>query len=261
MKNSPNKIIFLLKKIAYFGVLFFLTFFCISFSIKNEAKIQNLKLSIVSKISPLLDVSGFALYPIKMLNKPENYTEERQKIELNLLEIQTKRDELLTKSLQNFNNIIFNLHLSKFNILVVSPSYYSSGGFLTDVIFAKNKELILEINQNSAVISEDGLYGRISVINQKSFTIIPIFNSASRIPVYAKNSKIYGIMSGDGAETIFIYPNEEATFIIDGEEVLTSGENNLIISEIPVGKISKQSNKIIIIPYAKTRPKMLGIIY
>ena len=111
--------------------------------------------------------------------------------------------------------------------------------------------------QNAIVVSNGGVFARIVSFDGYSLHAIPITNTTSSIPVYTQKSEIYGIASGDGIAVWFKYPTskeagEASKDFIDGEEVFTSTENNLVVSNIPFGMIKTQTDgRTKIVPYAK----------
>jgi cell shape-determining protein MreC len=150
--------------------------------------------------------------------------------------------------------------LDSLHLVIAKPEYYSSTGVLTDVVIVTQNNYEEEVSINSPIISNAGLFGRVTESDKNRFNILPIFHSSSRIPVYTKKSKIYGVALGNGFEIELIYLSENVNQIIEDEEVLTSGENNLLISDIPVGVIKIDGKRIKIKPFAEKRPQLLGII-
>lgn len=251
----------LLKSGFYFFILGFLVYFSITFSLKNREKVEGLRMGILTLINPFFNITDFALFPTKSVGlEDQSLIMQKLELETEFLKILNKREELLNNSLKSLQNTAFDLKLNRNKLVFFRPHYYSSSGFLTDVIFNKIELKNTELRPNLAVISGAGLYGRVHGVVQEKVSIVSIFNILSRIPVYTKTSKIYGLASGNGFEIIFSYPSNEIAKVVEGEEVFTSGENDLIIAEIPFGKIKKEGSRFIIEPFSPSRPEVLGII-
>jgi cell shape-determining protein MreC len=246
----------ILKKISYFISIFAIVVFGILSSIQKPEKIKEIQLKIINLYQPFSKLINYSASPILKLQSKQcnNY-------EPNIKEIFTQtinqKSIKIQKNIKNFNYIAKDL---KYDLILIKPIYYSSSGILTDVIFAKDTLLEGNVMINLPIISENGLFGRISAINKDSISIITIFNEFSNIPVYTEKSSIYGIASGNGSDINFIYPSDDGEKLIDGEVVFTSKENNLITAEIPVGTIKKEQKDYKIIPFANQRTQILGII-
>ena len=261
-KTNSNSLYFvsILKVVCYYFVLIILLYLSFNVSSKNKLFAQDLKNEILWFFNPLLKATSLPFNAIELLQKKENLEIEKIEIERSFLNLQIEKANIANLELSNFKQAINFLKLEKFSLIFFSPKYYSSTGLLTDVIFNANAQEVQGVKVNSAVISSGGLYGRVANINKDNISIISIFNLNSRIPVYTKSSNIYGLASGSGFEIYLTYPNDTFANLIDGEEVWTSGENGLIISEIPLGTLKKVDEKYTIIPFVKTRPLILGII-
>lgn len=249
------------KIICYYIVLIILTYSSLNFSIKKKNFIQILKGQVFWAINPFLKTASMPFDFINGLQNKNHLETEKSNINQAFLNVQIEKVNLEINELYNFKKAIILFKLEKFDLIFFNPKYYSSLGLLTDVIFlSEDEEKAKNIKINSAVIASGGIYGRISNINNNQISVISIFNINSRIPVYTKTSNIFGVAFGNGFEIYFTYPNETLDSLIDGEEVWTSGENDLIISEIPFGTLKKIDNKYVIIPFVKTRPNILGVI-
>ena len=261
-KTNSNSLYFvnIFKVVCYYFVLIILLYSSFNISSKNKSLTQNIKSEILWLLNPLIKVTSLPLNAIGLLQKKESLENQKIEIEQSFLNLQMEKANIANLELSNFKQAINFLKLEKFSLIFFSPKYYSSTGLLTDVIFNVKTQELQGVKLNAAVISSGGLYGRVTSINKNNISIISIFNLNSRIPVYTKSSNIYGLASGSGFEIYFTYPNDTFANLIDGEEVWTSGENGLIISEIPFGTLKKIDNKYTIIPFVKTRPLVLGII-
>lgn len=255
MKNNST-VIHYIKKILYFGTLFLITTLCIFFSGKNQEITKQIQLQLIGIYSPFVKTLNFTLKPILFFeNKKSN--DYNLEIENTFKEVILNKTNALSSNIHNFNYVA---KKQKYSIFLIKPTYYSSSGILTDIIFAKNKLIHNNLSVNLPVISPEGLFGRIASIDKKNILVVTIFNEFSNIPVYTKQSNIYGIASGTGTQIHFTHPYLDKNNFVEGELVLTSGENNLITSEIPVGVIKINKDAIVIKPFAKKRVPILGII-
>ncbi len=247
------------KKIFYFTVVLCLALFQIVFSAKMSESLTNIRANLIQIYSPFIKTASFVFYPFTPKEDASQKEEVRDRISNNLLEIVLEREELINTSFKKFKQLTKNLEFIKFDLLFISPNYYSTN-FLTDVVFANLKQSDESIKQNMLILSEDGLFGRVALSEGGFVSIVSMFDENSRIPVKTKKSNIFGLAFGSGFELEFIYPNGTTEKIEEGEEVLTSNENNLTLEGIPVGRIVKEGDKFKIETFTKKRPQILGII-
>lgn len=262
-KTHSNSLYFInvVKNILYYFIIIVLLYCTLSISIQKPQIIQKAKERTFFVLSPFLNIAS-APFNIIMTNA-DLATENKMKEEITqtFLNVQSAKLEFAINELLKFKNTIIELNIGKFELILFNPQYYSSTGLLTDVIFNQSKiEKANDIKINSAVISNTGLYGRVASVYKNKINIISIFNFKSRIPVYTKSSNIYAVAAGGGFEINLIHTNESIEKVIEGEEVWTSGEGDLITSDIPLGVLKKMGNRYIIIPFTKTHPFVLGII-
>jgi cell shape-determining protein MreC len=251
--NGNTKMVILYLFFAIFNLILIFN------SAKNRNLFLDLRIKISSILNPFLNLASMTLVPISNLQAVNEKADLKAEIEMKFLNVLIERDEVLTKNLKLFKKLIMEIKLDSYELILSSPNYYSSSGVLIDVVIS-TKNNYDNISVNSSVIGANGLFGRVSEVGSNNFNIIPIFHSSSRIPIYTKSSKIYAIAAGDGFEIDLIYPSDNPGKIIEEEEVLTSSENGLLISGIPVGKIMRKKDSIKIIPYVEKRPEILGII-
>jgi cell shape-determining protein MreC len=258
MKRKVLKLKSQIKHLALIAFVIKVNFLVMWLSVKKEKSFETLKINFISTVNPVLKMVSYPFYPLKKLSR--NETKEQQTNEIEFLHLKTleEREWAILSTLEAIKRLIFEVKIDSMKLVLTSPSYYSANGILSDVvIFAKTDEFI---PPNSAVISSQGFFGRVSVSNGKKINIISIFDSNSRIPVYTKKSKVYGLAFGesDNIELLYILKNQDT--IEEGEEVFTSNENGILTSDIPFGVIEKNEGRIFIKPFSERRPSIVGIL-
>jgi len=94
------------------------------------------------------------------------------------------------------------------------------------------------IKKGSAVISGEGLAGRIAAVGDQSSRILLITDLNSRIPVVIESSRERGILAGDDRKhPRLIFLRHSAT-VRAGDRIVTSGQGGVFPPGIPVGLIS-----------------------
>ena len=243
------------RKISYIAIVSFITLFLIIFSVKNQVTVNHVRMAIGSFYSPILKTNETKFY----------YANGSEYEEIKILTNQfnsiiLKNIQEVAKTCKQIGSTYEELKQNRSRIIYIKPHYYSSNGFINDIIFAINNQNKDFIKINQPILSKKGLFGRISDIKGNLINILSIFNEDSRIPAYTESSVIYGIVAGNGTDIEFIHPNNKINSTIEGEIVFTSGENNLFMPNIPIGRVHKQKDKIIIKVFTRKRPPILGII-
>ena len=120
---------------------------------------------------------------------------------------------------------------------------YKTAKIIGNIINESQKELFIyiasdaSIVENSLVFNETGVIGRVISINNHYAKILLINDIKSNIPVRSVNSGIKMILSGTGNDDMIIKFLAEEKPIEIGDLIVTSGTENLIPDNIPVGRV------------------------
>jgi len=93
------------------------------------------------------------------------------------------------------------------------------------------------IDRGDAVISGEGLVGRVAGFGRRSARVLMITDLNSRIPVVSQEGRVRAILSGDNSSTLklgFITPNARLNL---GDRIVTSGQGGVFPAGLPVGII------------------------
>jgi rod shape-determining protein MreC len=122
----------------------------------------------------------------------------------------------------------------------------SGGVFVRSVLVNAGKRDGLAKGQ--AVITGDGLAGRIVSVGVGSARVLLISDLNSRIPVLFEGSRRRAILAGDNSETPRLVFLKRRGRIAPGERILTSGHGGVFPPGIPVGVVSSSrdgGNKVL----------------
>ena len=112
-----------------------------------------------------------------------------------------------------------------------------------------NKGSSVGIKKNMPVIAyqngEVGLVGKIIQVGTFTSIVMPIYNSNCSVSTRIQNTRDLGLVSGNGREDEPLSMAYIRKRVLDelhiGDVIVTSGENNNYMKDIPVGSISKIS--------------------
>ncbi|WP_083607493.1 rod shape-determining protein MreC [Thalassospira sp. TSL5-1] len=101
------------------------------------------------------------------------------------------------------------------------------------------------VNKGQAVLSDEGLIGRIADAGYQASRVLLITDINSRIPVMIENSRDRAFLSGDNTDRpILTFLTADAS-IAPGDRVLTSGHGGAFPPGIPVGIVSSVSENAV----------------
>lgn len=99
------------------------------------------------------------------------------------------------------------------------------------------------LKDGQIAINTQGLVGRVIKTNTSSAKLLYLNDLNSKFPVITTESRTKAILAGQGnAKLSLLYLPEEAN-LIEGEMVVTSGDENLLPYNIPIGIIRYEDNK------------------
>jgi len=105
--------------------------------------------------------------------------------------------------------------------------------------------------KSQAVVTGDGLVGRITAVGKRSARALLITDLNSRVPVVVESSRDRAILSGDNSRfpRLVFLPTNSA--IKPGDRILTSGHGGMFPPALPVGEVvSAGKGGVRVRPYA-----------
>lgn len=94
------------------------------------------------------------------------------------------------------------------------------------------------VRKGSAVVTGDGLVGRVVESGDRSSRILLLTDLNSRVPVVVESSRYRAILEGDNTDTLklsFVIPADE---IRVGDRIVTSGAGGLYPAGLPIGDVT-----------------------
>ena len=140
---------------------------------------------------------------------------------------------------------------SMLNFVPEQPFRYISARVIADSSGAFVRSMLLDagaangIQKGQAVISGEGLVGRVAEVGERTARIILVTDLNSRIPVRLESSRDRGILAGDNTDQpqlIFLPPTAR---VIPGDRIVTSGDGGVFPPGLQVGTISVVDDGVI----------------
>ena len=101
------------------------------------------------------------------------------------------------------------------------------------------------VRKGQAVVTGDGLLGRIASVGRRAARVLLITDLNSRIPVVLESSRMRAIMVGTNNDRPRLSRLSTGTVISNGDRVVTSGHGGVFPSGLPIGIVSSVSGGII----------------
>jgi rod shape-determining protein MreC len=94
------------------------------------------------------------------------------------------------------------------------------------------------VRKGSAVVTGDGLVGRVVEAGDRSSRILLLTDLNSRVPVVVESSRYRAILEGDNTDTLklsFVIPSDDVRI---GDRIVTSGSGGLFPAGLPIGDVT-----------------------
>lgn len=101
------------------------------------------------------------------------------------------------------------------------------------------------VSKGQAVISDEGLIGRVAEAGYQASRVLLITDINSRVPVIVENSRDRAFLSGDNTNRPLLTFLTADAAVAPGDRILTSGHGGAFPSGIPVGIVSSVSENAV----------------
>lgn len=122
-----------------------------------------------------------------------------------------------------------------------------SGPYVKSVLV--NAGSSMNVQNDLAVINENGLVGRVVEVNPKSSRVLLLTDINSRVPVMTETSRERAIAAGDNTDMLGLRYLPEDSKIQVGERIVTTSDGGVLPPGLPVGVVSSIEGGVV-----KVRP-------
>lgn len=133
--------------------------------------------------------------------------------------------------------------------LKTNPAHkYISTRVLSDASNAFVKTLIVSsgkqegVKNNQAVLSGDGMIGRVIEAGNNASRVLLITDINSRIPILIEGSQQKAIMAGNNTDFPILKHLSRDSSLVEGARIVTSGDGGVFPTGFPVGRLAKDKN-------------------
>lgn len=144
--------------------------------------------------------------------------------------------------------------------LEINPAHkYMTARVISDAGNAYLKTLLISsgtssgVQKDNAVLSGEGMVGRVIEAGQNAARILLVTDINSRIPILIEGSQQKAIMAGDNSDFPVLKHLPLDSSLVAGARVVTSGDGGVFPAGLPVGRLVKnEAGKFVVKPFAET---------
>ena len=238
--------------------LFFLIVAAVSLMLLGKADslvFERFRASVVDVVAPILDVMSRPAEAVSdaVANVREVARLREENTRLREENAQLRHWETLARNVSEQNaslRTLLNLAPEGTLNYVTARVVADSGGIFVRSMLV-NAGVRHGVAKGHAVLSGEGLVGRIGAVGDRSARVLLITDLNSKIPVVIESTRVRGLVAGDNSarpKLVFLPPNATAAV---GDRIITSGHGGGLPAGLPVGEVvSMGSDGIRVRPFA-----------
>ncbi len=229
-----------LQRFAYLGLVV-AAFGLMMLGKADVVVVERFRAQVTDTVAPLLDAIS---RPVATVNDIIAEAREMMDLRAENAQLRKERDRLLQweaagRRLEAENQALQRL----LNFIPHEARGFISARVIADTGGAFAHSLVLnagaddEVRRGQAVVSGDGLVGRVVGVGARSSRILLLTDLNSRIPVVTEQSRVRAVLAGNNTSRPVLdhlLPNDMVTV---GERVVTSGHGGVFPPGLPVGII------------------------
>lgn len=234
-----------LQRFAYLGLVM-AAFGLMMLGKADVVVVERFRAQVTDAVAPLLDAVS---RPVATVNDIIAEAREMMDLRAENTQLRKERDRLLQweaagRRLEAENQALQRL----LNFIPLDARGFISARVIADTGGAFAHSLVLnagaddEVRRGQAVVSGDGLVGRVVGVGARSSRILLLTDLNSRIPVVTEQSRVRAVLAGNNTSRPVLdhlLPNDTVTV---GERVVTSGHGGVFPPGLPVGVIISVSD-------------------
>lgn len=101
------------------------------------------------------------------------------------------------------------------------------------------------VRKGQAVITGEGLVGRVAHVGQRSSQVLLLTDLNSRIPVIVESTRAQAILAGNNSDSPSLVYLTPGTTVEPGDRLVTSGDGGVFPAGLPVGLVASVSEGLI----------------
>lgn len=213
--------------------------------------VERFRAQVTDAVAPLLDavsrpvstVNDIVAEGRELMNlRAENARLRRERDRLLQWEAAGRRLEAENRTLQKLLNFVPYEARGFISARVIADS---GGAFAHSLVLNAGRDD--NVRRGQAVVSGDGLIGRVVGVGSRSARVLLLTDLNSRIPVITERSRIRAVLAGNNSSQPVLDHLPPNDIVTPGERVVTSGHGGVFPPGLPVGLIVSVSDSGVIV--------------
>ncbi len=214
----------------------------------DVALIERLRTQVVDLVAPVLEVVA---HPISAVNRVFDELDHLIRVYDENLRLKAEVDRL--RQWQQVARVLERDNAQYRHLLNTTPEpavSFVSGRVIGDSDGPFVRTLLLNagardgVRKGQAVISTDGLVGRIAEVGRRSSRVLLLTDLNSRIPVLLEGSRYRAVLAGNNTDRPSVEFLPAGAQVSPGDRVVTSGHGGLFPPGQPIGVVSSVNDAI-----------------
>ncbi len=207
---------------------------------------ERIRTHVTDALAPILDVLSRPVATVSdMVDqirelaslREENAGLREDKVRLLQWQAVARRLEAETKALRALLNFVPGPEASYVTARVIGDT---GGAFAHSLVL--NAGFRAGVRKGQAVVTGDGLVGRVAGVGTRSTRVILITDLNSHIPVLVERTRTRAILAGDNTEVLRLIRLPPGAEVSPGDRVVTSGHGGAFPPGLPVGVVASVSD-------------------
>ena len=208
--------------------------------------VERIRTQVTDALAPILDVLSRPVATVSdvvdQVRELASLHEENAGLrgdKVRLLQWQTaaRRLEAENKALRALLNFVPGPEASYVTARVIGDT---GGAFAQALVL--NAGMRAGVRKGQAVVTGDGLVGRVAGVGTRSTRVILITDMNSHIPVLVERTRTRAILAGDNSEVLRLIRLPPGAEVSPGDRVVTSGHGGAFPPGLPVGVVASVSD-------------------
>jgi len=208
--------------------------------------VERIRIQVTDALAPILDVLSRPVATVsdvvdqvrELASLREQNTGLREdKVRLLQWQMVARRLEAENKALRALLNFVPGPEASYVTARVIGDT---GGAFAQTLVL--NAGIRAGVRKGQAVVTGDGLVGRVAGVGTRSTRIILITDLNSHIPVLVERTRTRAIVAGDNSEVLRLIRLPPGAEVAPGDRIVTSGHGGAFPPGLPVGVVASVSD-------------------
>lgn len=208
--------------------------------------VERIRTQVTDALAPILDVLSRPVATVSDVVdqvrelaslREENAGLREDKVRLLQWQTAARRLEAENKALRALLNFVPGPEASYVTARVIGDT---GGAFAQALVL--NAGMRAGVRKGQAVVTGDGLVGRVAGVGTRSTRVILITDMNSHIPVLVERTRTRAILAGDNSEVLRLIRLPPGAEVSPGDRVVTSGHGGAFPPGLPVGVVATVSD-------------------